>query len=73
VQPKGDIWYAPIPVGVNTLASTVQKLCKSAGFPGFFANDSLRDHSLRATAARRKFDANVDEQLIMHKPRGSFA
>ena len=37
-------------------------LCSAAGFKGFFSN-----HSLRATAATRLFDSDVDEQLIMAK------
>lgn len=51
-----------MPVGVNTLASVVTRLCSAAGFKGFFTN-----HSLRATSATRMFDADVDEQLIMAK------
>jgi len=48
--------------GVNTLANTVSRLCKKAGFVGFFSN-----HSLRATAATRLFNANVEEQLVKLK------
>ena len=57
-----DKWYACAPVGVNLLGSVVSRLCKRAGFAGFFSN-----HSLRATAATRLFHADVDEQLIMRK------
>lgn len=38
------------------------RLCKDAGFSGFYTN-----HSLRATAATRLYEAGVDEQLICEK------
>ena len=44
------------------LQSTISKLCRQAGFDGFFTN-----HSLRATAATRLYNAGVDEQLIAEK------
>ena len=62
VQVKGDIWYSNVPTGINTLANVVKNLRQAAGFPGFFTN-----HSLRATAVTRLFDADVDKQLIMTK------
>jgi len=37
-------------------------MCKKAGFEGFFSN-----HFLRATAATRQFDKDIDERLIMLK------
>ena len=55
-------WYAAVPVGVNMLGNVVKNLCKAAGFDGYFTN-----HSLRATAATRLFEADVDEQLIKLK------
>jgi integrase len=55
-------WYSKLPLGHNSLSTIVSKMCAEAGFGGYFAN-----HSLRATAATRLFDANVDEQLIMQK------
>lgn len=39
-------------------------MCERAGFSGHFTN-----HSLRATAATRLYDAGVDEQLIAEKTR----
>ena len=38
----------------------MSRICRKAGFTGFFSN-----HSLRATAATRLFDKDTDEQLIM--------
>ena len=50
------------PVGHNMLSHTVSCLFEEAGVTGHFTN-----HSLRATAATRMFDASIDEQLIMHR------
>ena len=56
-------WYTNSPIGHTTLANTVARMCKSAGIAGYKTN-----HSLRATAAIcLKFQAGVDEQLIMEK------
>lgn len=49
-------------LGHNTLKSTVKRMCDLAGFEGFRSN-----HSLRASAATRLYDAKVDEQLICEK------
>ena len=62
VKPKGDIWYAAVPVGHNTLDKTVARLCSAAGIIGFKTN-----HSLRVTLATWLFKEGVDEQLIMAK------
>ena len=67
-MPKGDIWYQKAAVGHNPLANTVTRLFKSAGISGHFSN-----HSLRATAATRLFDAGVDEQIIMSRTGHSSA
>ena len=45
---------------VNWLDNATPRLFKEAGISGRSTN-----HSLRATAATRLFDAGVDEQLIM--------
>lgn len=47
---------------MHQLAKTVSKLCSKAGFKGFFTN-----HSLRATAATRLYNAGIDEQLVTEK------
>lgn len=60
--PKGSVWYDSVPVGIHTLQQTVTKMCKEAGFDGYYTN-----HSLRATAATRLYAAGVDEQLIAEK------
>jgi len=36
--------------------------CKNAGFQGYYTN-----HSLRATAATRLYNAGMDEQLVAEK------
>ena len=61
-KPKSDIWYQKSAVGHNMLANVIPRLFKQAGISGHFTN-----HSLRATAATRLFDAEVDEQLIMSR------
>ena len=67
-MPKSDIWYQKAAVGHNPLANTVTRLFKSAGISGHYSN-----HSLRATAATRLFDAGVDEQIIMSRTGHSSA
>lgn len=54
-----NIWYTCSAIGHNTLAGTVKRMFDTAGIPGFFTN-----HSLRATAATRLYEASIDEQLI---------
>lgn len=61
-KPKGDCWYSTAPIGHSTLAGTVSRICKAAGIKGYKTN-----HSLRATAATRLYQAGVDEQMIMEK------
>lgn len=56
------MWYDDAPVGIHTLQTVISRLCKDAGFVGYFTN-----HSLRATAATRLYAAGVDEQLITEK------
>ena len=58
-KPRGNIWYSNQCVGRHKLAQTVADICKKAGLSGYRTN-----HSLRASAATRMFDAEVDEQLI---------
>ena len=59
-KPTADVWFSSKPIGHNTLEQTVARLCSSAGITGFRTN-----HSLRATAATRLYQAGVDEQMIM--------
>ena len=58
-KPVNEIWYKVTPIGINTLCKTVKRLCQSAGIEGHKTN-----HSLRATAASRLYNSNVEEQLI---------
>ncbi len=57
---KNNIWYSKVPVGHNTLAGTVNRICKEAGVTGYKTN-----HSLRVTNATRLFQNGIEEQLIM--------
>ncbi|XP_046374842.2 uncharacterized protein KIAA1958-like [Haliotis rufescens] len=52
-------WYTANAIGHNTLQVTVKRLCKTSGIQGMKAN-----HSLRATAATRLYQGDVDEQMI---------
>ena len=61
-KPTGETRFQPRAVGHNILGGVVKRLCTSAGLQGRFTN-----HSLRATAATRLFEAGVDEQLIMQR------
>lgn len=58
--PRGHVWYGKVALGHNTLQNTVPRLMKSANFPGYYTN-----HSLRVSAATRLFYSGVDEQAIM--------
>ena len=59
-HPKAHLWFTKTPYGHNKLSSTVKHLCSKAGITGYKTN-----HSLRATAASRLYQAGVDEQLVM--------
>ena len=59
---KEDCWFSVKPLGHNPLDNMVKQMCKAAGIVGFKTN-----HSLRATAATRLYQAGVDEQLIMQR------
>ena len=54
------VWYESNAVGKNTLSETVSRLCKAAGFSGFFSN-----HSLRATAATRLFNVDIEQLIVV--------
>ena len=62
VNAKGNIWYKNAPIGVNTLASTIKRLCTKAGIDGYKTN-----HSLRVSTATRLYVHGIDEQLIMER------
>lgn len=54
-----NVWFACQAVGRTTLAGIVAAICKEGGLTGYRTN-----HSLRASAATRLYNAAVDEQLI---------
>ena len=56
---KEGVWFADAPIGINSLQSTVKRLCESAGLVGYYTN-----HSLRATSATRMYNADIPEQCI---------
>ena len=59
-NPKTSVWYTTVPVGHNTLSTTMRRLCSQAGVSGYITN-----HSLHVTAATRLFKKGIDEQLSM--------
>lgn len=61
-KPSETQWYADVRVGINTMSKVVKGLCGKAGLLGFYTN-----HSLRATAATRMYEADLPEQLICEK------
>ena len=61
-KPTDDCRFSVRALGHYSLGSTVARLCKKAGIPGFKTN-----HSLRATAATRLYQAGLDEQLVMER------
>ena len=54
-KPKGKVWYSHLPVGHNTLSSTMKRLCGASGLSGCKTN-----HSLRVTAATRLFQSGAE-------------
>ena len=61
-NPTQDSWYSRVPIGHNKLSETIPHLMRDAGIPGYFTN-----HSLRATATTRMYDAQLDEASIMQR------
>lgn len=58
-QPRGDIWYADQPIGVNTIALVVKNLMNYKDDSNFYTN-----HSLRRTAVCRMNHAGIDIESI---------
>ena len=52
-------WYFDRHVGSNKLSEVVKELCKKAGLPGFYSNNSLR-----SKCATNLHQNDVDEHLI---------
>ena len=61
-KPTPTCWFSRKPLGHNTLAKTVSRMCSSAGIEGYKTN-----HSLRATSTSRLYHSGVDEQLVMER------
>ena len=58
----GEPWYSAVPVGKNTLAVKVKRMCESASIGGNKTN-----HSLRATGATTLFEQGVPEKIIQQR------
>ena len=61
-NPNGIVWYKNQAIGVNSLSTTIKRLCLKGGVGGYKTN-----HSLRVTSATRLFQSGADEQLIMER------
>ena len=55
-------WYAPVPVGKETLKNKVNTMCKQAGISGNKTN-----HSLRATSVTQMYNSGVPEKIIQER------
>ena len=62
MHPKENCWFKKAAVGHNKLADVVCQLMRSANIKGYFTN-----HSLRATAVTRLYEAEIDEATIMER------
>ena len=68
LKPRGkwligdSIWFESRPIGKNVLDQRFKKMCKDAGLKGNFTN-----HSGRATAITRLYQAGVQEKKIMKR------
>ena len=60
-NPTSESWFSCVPVGRNVLSDTVPHLKREAGIEGCFTTN----HTLRATATTRLYDAQLDEASIM--------
>ena len=56
------VWYANVPICVNTLRTMMSKISEKGNLSTNFIN-----HSLRATSASRLFASNVPGKLIQEK------
>ncbi len=61
-NPTSACWYSIQPIGRNTLAQTVYRLCSSAGIQGFKTN-----HYLWVTNATTLYASGADEQIVMER------
>ena len=61
VDPKKP-WFAPVPIGKNSLNTMLKDMCHEAGITGRKTN-----HSLRAIGASELFAAGVPEKIIKER------
>ena len=61
-SPGDNIWFEKTPIGHNLLNTRFKKMCGEAGLVGNFTN-----HSSRATAITRMYDAGLPEKSIMQR------
>jgi hypothetical protein len=61
-NPKGPVWYKNMPVGVNTISSTLKQIMASVDDGNFYSNTSLR-----RTAKTRLTDSGFDRDVVIKK------
>lgn len=61
-NPKGPVWYKNIPVGVNTISSTLRKIMSNASDGMFYSNTSLR-----RTAKTRLTETGFAREIVCKK------
>lgn len=61
-NPKSNVWFKPIPMGINTLAQTTSRIMSSFGDGKFYTNTSLR-----RTAKTRLVEAGIPPELARKK------
>ena len=61
-NPKSNIWYKNIPVGINTISKTLGRLMRSINDENFYSNTSLR-----RTAKTRLVEAGVSKEFARRK------
>ena len=52
------VWFKPVPIGINTLAKTMNRIMSSIGDGKFYSNTSLR-----CTAKTRLIEAGIPKEL----------
>ena len=55
---EAEPWYESVPIGKNTLATMVKRMCQEAGIA------EKTNHSLRATGATTLFQSGISERVI---------
>lgn len=61
-QPNGEVWFKCLPVGVNTISSTLKNILKQIPGDRFYSNTSLR-----RTAKTRLVESGLPREIVAKK------